>query len=279
MRKGEITINIPAPKVTQETIDQIASAAGLVKTICGIANNTAWLVISQSMEHITKFPGYRHRTKYLFKNALKELAIYERKLKYASAPRFFCLADLSEQARARFGDITDEDYYDFWCGLASKAYTKTFPFITCLGHKYETVFKARGYAYPDVMQWAMVSDVLLSIAFMLWRKCCKTIAEDTGLPQGVIENLFVQFSMERVLTAWDIAMQSIYPKEVKMTELEERNIHMTVEQLTRMMDDPGLIYDCTEVAIHDFADIFASKKEMKETIKEVRRARRRLEEE
>ena len=105
-----------------ETVKRMASSAAVVKLICGVANNAAWMVVLDAHDHAKRCRGYRHGVKHQFKAAIQALKDYERRLLYAEENRMFHLADMSEKVRKKYGDISDREYYDFWASMGGAAY-------------------------------------------------------------------------------------------------------------------------------------------------------------
>ena len=102
----------------------IGNAAAVVKLVCGVGNNAAWLVMLDAYDHARKCKRYGFRQKQTFKQAIKEFHDYERGLKYATQNRMFHLADMNDETRRKYGDITDAEYYEFWKGIGGPAYQK-----------------------------------------------------------------------------------------------------------------------------------------------------------
>ena len=90
----------------EETVKLMGNAAAVVKLICGVANNAAWLTVLEAHDHARRCPNYRHEVKHKFKNAIQSLRDYERNLIHTSENRMFHLADMSERVRKKYGNIT-----------------------------------------------------------------------------------------------------------------------------------------------------------------------------
>lgn len=114
----------------KDLAQRMAKASGIVKLICGVGNNAAWLVVLDGYDHARKCKAYKHEVKRAFKMAIEEWHHYEARLVYAKENRMFHLDDLGEKARKTFGDISDREYYDFWSSVGGPAYEKTRPLIT-----------------------------------------------------------------------------------------------------------------------------------------------------
>ncbi len=100
----------------------IAQCSGFVKMMCGVANNCAYYVMMDALDHIRKHPRYADKNiKRLFEgkpnSALDFYKRYRNRLRWPMGDdiRFFHIADLTEEARRKYGaPITDEQYFEFW---------------------------------------------------------------------------------------------------------------------------------------------------------------------
>ena len=79
-----------------ELARKMASAAGVVKLICGVANNAAWLVVLDAYDQARRCQRYRHEVKRAFKMAIEAWHDYERRLVHATENRMFHMADMGE---------------------------------------------------------------------------------------------------------------------------------------------------------------------------------------
>ena len=100
----------------------IMQCSGFVKMMCGVANNCAYYVMMDALDHIRKHPRYADKSiKRLFEgkpnSALDFYKRYRNRLRWPMGDdnRFFHIADLTEEARRKYGaPITDEQYFEFW---------------------------------------------------------------------------------------------------------------------------------------------------------------------
>ena len=113
-------------------------SAAVVKLVCGVGNNAAWVVMMEGYDHAKRCKGIRrgvkggHLVGWYFKRAINDFNDYERHLLRAQENRMFHLADMSEDVRRKYGDISDDEYYEFWKGVGAVAYGKTKPMVTSL---------------------------------------------------------------------------------------------------------------------------------------------------
>ena len=140
----------------EETAARIGNAAAVVKLICGVANNAAWLTILDAHDHARRCPNYRQGVKHKFKMAIQALRDYERDLLHSEENRMFHIADMSERVRKKYGDITDREFYDFWAGTGAAAYDKTRPLLTSLQNKYKLSLEREHIPEAYNVAWVMV---------------------------------------------------------------------------------------------------------------------------
>lgn len=126
-------------KIDREELErQVSQCSGFVKMMCGVANNCAIQVVNMCRSHIEDIrgedsykerpkrphPGYKHRAKLLFRQFFHEWHTMESALLYPSPgeTRFFHVADMPEEARKKYGTMTDAQYFEFWKGTGTLAY-------------------------------------------------------------------------------------------------------------------------------------------------------------
>lgn len=114
--------NNPTGMTVAEVERDIAQCSGFVKMMCGVANNCAYYVMMDALDHIRKHPRYAdNKIKRLFEDkpnsALDFYKRYRNRLRWPMGHdlRFFHVADLTEEARKKYGEpMTDEQYFEFW---------------------------------------------------------------------------------------------------------------------------------------------------------------------
>lgn len=114
--------NNPTGMTVAEVERDIMQCSGFVKMMCGVANNCAYYVMMDALDHIRKHPRYADKSiKRLFEgkpnSALDFYKRYRNRLRWPMGDdnRFFHIADLTEEARRKYGaPITDEQYFEFW---------------------------------------------------------------------------------------------------------------------------------------------------------------------
>ena len=256
------------------TAKKMAKAAGVVKLICGVANNAAWMVVLDGYNHARRCRRYRHEVKRAFKDAIKALHIYERNLIYARENRMFHLADMSEQSRKTYGDITDREYYDFWASVGGPAYQKTHPLITSLWNKHRLSLLNHGVDDADNVAWVLTAQATLELAEQLYEKAISECKRSYQLPELLLRKVFSQFSLKHVSEAWRKALMMLAPEsQYELSSLERRNIELGLTQLCEAWLDPSLLYNSTMQSVEDYKEIFRTAGEHKKTLREIAEVR------
>lgn len=257
-----------------QTAQKMAKAAGVVKLICGVANNAAWMVVLDGYNHARRCRRYRHDVKRAFKDAIKALHIYERNLIYARENRMFHLADMSEQARKTYGNITDREYYDFWASVGGPAYEKTHPLITSLWNKLRLSLLNHGVDDAANVAWVLTAQATLELAEQLYEKAISECKRSYQLPEMLLRKVFSQFSLKRVSEAWRKALKMLAPEsQYDLSSLERRNIELGLTQLCEAWLDPSLLYNSTMQSVEDYKEIFRTTGEHKKAMREIAEVR------
>lgn len=238
---------------------RVANAAALVKLMCGVANNAAWLITLRAFGHAKQCKGYRQNVKQAFNAAIKQWHDYEYRLVYARTNRMFHVADMNEEHRRRYGDISDRQYYDFWASIGGSAYQQTQPFITSLWNKYRLSLLSHKVPDAEHVAWVLTASAALQLATSLHRRAINQCVTDMDVPECVAGSIFAQFSVKKVLDAWNRAMLLLSPNsEYPLDGIEKRNIEMGIEQLCDAWTSPTLMYQSTMDSVNDYDEVFAT---------------------
>ena len=253
----------------------IGNAAAVVKLVCGVGNNAAWWVMLDAYDHARKCKRYGFRQKQTFKQAIKEFHDYERGLKYATQNRMFHLADMNEETRRKYGDITDAEYYEFWKGIGGPAYQKTRPMITSLWNKYRLSLVNNNVQDAEHVAWVMTAQAAIDLAGTMYESAMRECMTSYKLPRRWLDQVFGQFSLKRVSKAWMRAMMVLAPETepIKPSELEEKNIDLGLRQLMEAWLDPDLLYSSTSETVEDYDEIFATRGFQKKVLREIAEVR------
>ena len=104
----------------EEIVKAVSNAAAIFKLVCGVGNNAAWLVMMEGYDHARRCKAFRrslkggHMVGWYFKKAVNDFKDYERQLLTTGKNRMFHVADMTEDVRRKYGDISDAQYYEFW---------------------------------------------------------------------------------------------------------------------------------------------------------------------
>ena len=254
----------------------MGSAAAVVKLICGVGNNAAWLVALEAHDHAKKHYRYFQSIKGgsvrgEFKRAFNAFKDYEHGLKHATKNRMFCLADMSEDVRRKYGNISDAEYYGFWKGIGGPAYHTTRPMITSLWNKYRISLVKHNIRDAEHLAWVMVAQAAIDLAGTMYESAMQECMTGYKLPRHLLDEVFGQFSLKKVSKAWFRAMMALEPETepIKLDSTEEKNIDMGLRQLMEAWMDPELLYSSTSETVQEYDDIFATKGFQKKVLREI----------
>ena len=277
-------------KIDREEMErQVSQCSGFVKMMCGVANNCAIQVVNMCRCHIEDIrdeesykerpkrphPGYKHRSKLLFRQFFTEWHQMESALLYPSVgeTRFFHVADMPEGARKKYGTMTDAQYFEFWKGTGALAFQKSKPLVTSLQNKFRLSLERHGVKHAQQTAWAMTADAVLQLACETFDRSMRSCHEVLSyLELSFVENLWKAFSPKRPAETWRKAMLLMAPDcdGYKLDSDEERNIALGLEQLRELWISSDLPFDATIAAVEDYdEDIFRTRGEAKKSIREL----------
>lgn len=242
----------------------------MVKLMTGVANNAAVQVMLDAHDQVKRHPKYKQRVKMLYKRAIDAWHSYEKGLLYADFNRFFRVEDMTDRVRKKYGDITDKDYFDFWKGLGAKAYADGRPLVTSLQNKYRLSLVNHKVSNEQPMAWAMTGGACLTLAVDICNEAIRWSSDEYGIPHTVTRNVFGQFSMKRVLDAWNVALDATEDMTFDLDEIEFRNIQAGVRQIAELWTNPRMFYGAAMSAIPDFDELFRTKGEMMKAMREIK---------
>lgn len=274
------SVQTKADKPTM-TVDEMqhrmAAAASVVKLVCGVGNNAAWLVVLEAYDHAKQHSRFNQSMKggkrysWFFRRVMKLHHEYEDHLVETKTNRMFHLADMDEKTRKKYGDISDRDYYDFWAAIGGPAYHKTHPLVTSLWNKYRLSLEANGIREADKVAWVMVGQVALELAGSLYDSAIDECEKGYELPRNLLEYVFGQFSLKHIAKEWYRAMMTLAPETepVKPSELEEKNIDLGIRQLQEAWLNHDLLYESTQETVADYDEVFSTKGHQKKVLREI----------
>ena len=255
----------------EETILRVAKAASVIKLVCGVGNNAAWMVVLTGYDHAKKCRRFSHGVKRKFNRCIEMFHEYERRLIYADENRMFHMSDMTPEVRKKYGDITDRQYYDFWSSIGAVAYQKTLPLLTSLWNKYRLSLVSHGVKDADHVAWVMTAMAALELSSQLYTQGIDGCVTGYQLPRRMVEYIFAQFSLSAINDMWRSAMIELAPDTsgIEMSSMEEKNIAHGLTQLLEAWTDPSLMYASTMDTVDDFGEIFRTHGEQKKALREI----------
>ena len=255
----------------QDIERKLATAASVVKLVCGVGNNAAWFTMLEALDHARQCRRYKHTVKREFGKAIDMLHRYERELVNNPHNRMFHVADMSDAVRKKYGNISDREYYDFWKSIGGRAYHTVRPQLTSLHNKYRLSLQQHGVPDAEHVAWVMVAQSTLEIAVKMYHSAIQEANHGGKIPQRIMEHIFGQFSLATVRRQWRTALALLSPESegYDLDKVEERNIEMGLMQLEEALSDPSIFYDSTLQSVEDYDDIFRTKGENKKAMREI----------
>lgn len=259
----------------------ISNAAGQMKLCCGVVNNAAWQVCLDTHDRIKQNKKYRNEVKRLFKKALDEFHSYENNLIYTRGVRFFHMDDMAENSRKMYGDISDQEYYDFWASTGATMYYNTRQHVTALQHKYKRVFEAHDVSDADIVAWAMTALTCLKIASVSFNMEKSVVHKNFKLDKRIVDRFFRPFSLGKVEKCWYSALKALNAQSAEegMTERERKDIGFGIEVLRDEWMDTQKHLRITGEAIENYQEVFRTKGEVKKALREIADMDNEIEEE
>ena len=265
--------------MTEEQLQTaLGNSAQEVKLICGVGNNAAWNVMMDAYDHAKQCRRFNQsvkggRVSNYFKRAIQDFKDYERNLLRCSVNRMFHLADMSEEIRRKYGDITDDEFYEFWKGIGAIAHQKTKPLITSLWNKYRLSL-INHHVDDDTAEhiaWVMTAQACIDLAGIMYDYAMKECETGHKVPRKILDHVFGQFSLKRVSRSWWRAMMALEPRleTITLSDTDEKNIEHGLRQLNEAWTDPSLLYDATSGAVEDYEEIFATSGQAKKALREI----------
>jgi hypothetical protein len=265
----------------EEIVKAVSNAAAIFKLVCGVGNNAAWLAMMDGYDHAKRCKAFRrsmkggHMVEWYFKKAVNDFKEYERQLLTTEKNRMFHVADMTEDVRRKYGNISDAQYYEFWKGVGGVAYAKTKPHITSLWNKYRVSLIKHDVKDAEHVAWVMTAQAAIDLAGAMYESAMKECETGMNLHRKLLDGIFGQFSLKTVSKDWMRAMMLLAPEtdDYQLDSTEERNIEFGLEQLMEAWLDPELLYSSASGAVDDYEEIFATKGFVKKVQREIAEVR------
>lgn len=257
-----------------EMVLNMSKAAAVVKLICGVGNNAAWLVALDGYDHARRCQRYGNGlVKHEFRQVIKMFHEYEIRLIHATENRMFHLADMTPNIRKKFGDISDREYYEFWAGMGSVAYRNTRPLLTSLANKYRLSLQAHGAKDAEDVAWVMTAAACLELSVSLYHKAIEECITSYKLPPTIVRKVFRQFSLEAITKKWRSALDELAPDtDYELESTEQKNIEHGLLQLYEAWSNTTLLYESSQGIVEDYEEVFRTPGERKKAAREIAEA-------
>lgn len=241
---------------------------GMVKAMCAMPNNVAYIMLYNAHDHAKKHPAYKQKTKQLYKHTMETYMAYERRLCRATNYRMFEVADLAPEARKRYsGNITNEDYFTLWQDYGSTGYRLALPHLQALTHKFRLSLRRRGVPYEDILCHQLTAQAVLDIAVSIHRSAMILARKEFHLSNEIIHTHYDQFSLNNVAMSLEKAVHSLCSEEYALDEQETRNIQLSIKDIADVFSKQENMLLASASAIENNADIFRTKGEMKKILR------------
>lgn len=265
----------------EEIVKAVSNAAAIFKLVCGVGNNAAWVSMLDGFDHAKRCKAFRrsckggHMVGWYFKKAVNDFKLYERNLLTTQTNRMFHVADMTEDVRRKYGNISDAEYYEFWKGVGGVAYAKTKPHITSLWNKYRVSLIKHDVKDAEHVAWVMTAQAAIDLSLAMYESAMKECETGMNLHRKLLDGIFGQFSLKTVSKDWMRAMMFLAPEtdDYQLDSTEERNIDFGLQQLMEAWLDPELLYSSASGAVDDYEEIFATKGFVKKVQREIAEVR------
>ncbi len=253
----------------EDMANRVSAASALIKTMCGIGNNAAWSCCLEAMDHLRQHPNFRHHVKKGFNAAMEEFKQYERRLVYANENRLFHLGDLTPEFRKRYGNISDREYYDYWCSTGATAYAQKRTWAVNLWNKYRLSMLHHGVPHEDIVAWGMVGSASLRLAQCIYENNIEVAVQDHGIPKPLLEVLFGGLNIKTVADRWDAALPLIEPRTngYELDDAEVLNIQLGMDQLAEEWTSMATMTDALTESTEAYNEIFRTQGEQKKALR------------
>ena len=261
----------------EEIVKAVSNAAAIFKLVCGVGNNAAWLAMMDGYDQAKRCKAFRrslkggHMVGWYFKKAVNDFKDYERQLLTTEKNRMFHVADMTEDVRRKYGNISDAQYYEFWKGVGGVAYAKTRPHITSLWNKYRVSLVKHDVKDAEHVAWVMTAQAAIDLSVAMYESAMKECETGMNLHRKLLDGIFGQFSLKTVSKDWMRAMMLLAPEtdNYQLDSTEERNIDLGLQQLMEAWLDPELLYSSASGAVDEYEEIFATKGFVKKVQREI----------
>lgn len=266
--KGQVVM---IPMTQDELTERVAKASAFIKTMTGIGNNAAWSCCLEAMDYLRKHPRFRQKVKQQFKSAMEAFKDYERQLIYTSENRLFHLDDLTPEFRKRYGNITDREYYEYWCATGATAYTQKRAWAVNVWNKYRLSLIRHKVPHEEKVAWGMAACACLRLAQYIYEQNIKVCAKDYEVPAQMLEAIFGGLNVKAIADKWDKALMLLEPKTegYELEKIEAKNIQLGLDQLMEQWTCTATMTDALAETTEAYDDVFRTKGEQKKALRQI----------
>ena len=241
--------------------EDVARAGWLIKLYCGIANNAAWTIALEAIDHARLCKGYAGKTKQLFNRCTAAWHAYERGLAYSPNSKAFSVAAMPPDVREWYGNITDRDYYEFWCATGATLHSQHRSIVTSLCNKYRIPLVRQNVEDAEHLAWVFTAQAALMLADDIRRTQIAIYASEGIVRREALSSILRQFSIKLVADTWERAASSLCPilDDLTQTQTEDKNVLSGIEQVYKTwinMDNIRMAYIKTS---EDYPEMFRTK--------------------
>lgn len=251
----------------QEITERVWKASGMVKTMCAMPNNVAYIMLYNALDKVKKHPRFRFQIKRNFCNASNEYRRYEKNLYSAAQNRMFHVGDLHPDTRKRYGNITDRDYFELWQDMGSTGYHLALPHLQALTHKFRLSLRKHNVPEADIICHLLTAQSVIDIALTFHRSAMQLCEQDFKVPKQFIPLLYDQFSLARVATAWERAVVSLSPEHYPLTDMEVKNVMLSVRDISDTFAKQDNMLQAVMESVERNEELFRTKGEMKKVLR------------
>lgn len=248
--------------------DKIVRVSGLFKTVCGIANNCAYLCVLDAMDELTAHPRYKHKLKKRFTDIIEMLKMYEMRLR---AGQLFQVKDVIEEQKSNLKEsLTNADYFSYWQGLGGAAYILTTDQRNVFLYKAAKAFRAHGVEYADLYAKLLLASKMLYIACDCYKQCIQQALKDYAIHEKWSDECFKPLNLNAIFQKfYETATELMTPDMVVFDGVEDKNIMLASKQLYDKFQSNDFLNDCVINCVKDFDEVFRSKRAKNKIIREI----------
>lgn len=251
--------------------------SGWVKQIGGVVNNATWLVMIDALDAIKTHPRYKQRVKLNFKTALQKFKEYEAVLQCDEHKGLFNLEELIPEARKKYGDITNQEYYEYWCAVGGPAYMLSKDKMKAITDALTTHLSTEGYSHTDILAKLLLASACMEHAILCVDGIIEAGCRDVQLSVSEGMKFYSVLSLRPVHAAWQKAVFTLEPTLGDMTVPE--HVYRHYDGLGELWRSEQFVIACIRKASEDYEEIFRNKTELRKLKSELHRWKKSIKEE